>query len=399
MICVEDQFYTVEGRVTDEAKIRQTIYQELRSHCQTGLSKRISNLLELLKLEANAPPLPLHKDRLHVANGTLFLSGRFSPQKEYCANRLAVAYRPDAGVPNRWLCFLDQLLYPEDIPTLQEYMGYCFLPTTKAQKMLFLTGKGGEGKSRIGLVMRSLLGQNMNVGSIAKVELSPFARADLEHQLLMVDDDLKLEALPQTNNIKSIVTAEMPMDLERKGRQSYQGLLYARFLAFGNGTMKSLYDRSDGFYRRQLILTVRERDPKRKDDPFLSEKLRRESEGIFLWCLDGLQRLIANDYRFTISPRSRANMTEAVRDGNNAVEFMESTGYIELHADREITSRELYSIYERWCMDNVYKPLSPRSFSTFLVHNERTYNLEHTNTVRNAEGKRVRGFVGICAAT
>jgi putative DNA primase/helicase len=247
--------------------------------------------------------------------------------------------------------------------------------------------------------MRSLLGQNMNVGSIAKVELSPFARADLEHQLLMVDDDLKLEALPQTNNIKSIVTAEMPMDLERKGRQSYQGLLYARFLAFGNGTMKSLYDRSDGFYRRQLILTVRERDPKRKDDPFLSEKLRRESEGIFLWCLDGLRRLIANDYRFTISPRSRANMTEAVRDGNNAVEFMESTGYIELHADREITSRELYSIYERWCMDNVYKPLSPRSFSTFLVHNERTYNLEHTNTVRNAEGKRVRGFVGICAAT
>ncbi len=57
------------------------------------------------------------------------------------------------------------------------------------------------------------------------------------------------------------------MDLERKGRQSYQGLLYVRFLAFGNGTMKSLYDRSNGFYRRQLILSVRERDPNRRDDP------------------------------------------------------------------------------------------------------------------------------------
>lgn len=82
--------------------------------------------------------------------------------------------------------------------------------------MLIITGKGGEGKSRIGLVLRSLLGRNMNTGSIAKVETNPFARADLEHELLLVDDDMKLEALPQTNNIKSIVTAELPMDLERK---------------------------------------------------------------------------------------------------------------------------------------------------------------------------------------
>ena len=53
----------------------------------------------------------------------------------------------------------------------------------------------------------------MNTGSIAKVETSPFARADLEHELVMLDDDMKLEALPQTNHIKAIITAELPMDL------------------------------------------------------------------------------------------------------------------------------------------------------------------------------------------
>ena len=41
-----------------------------------------------------------------------------------------------------------------------------------------------------------------------------FARADLEHALLMVDDDMKTEGLPQTNYLKSIITAELPMDLE-----------------------------------------------------------------------------------------------------------------------------------------------------------------------------------------
>lgn len=48
----------------------------------------------------------------------------------------------------------------------------------------------------------------------------------------MVDDDMKMEALKSTHYLKSLITAEMPMDLERKGEQSYQGKMYVRFLAF-----------------------------------------------------------------------------------------------------------------------------------------------------------------------
>ena len=77
---------------------------------------------------------------------------------------------------------------------------------------------------------------------------------DLEHRLLMVDDDTDMNALPKTNYLKSIVTAEAKMDVERKGIQSYQSDIYARFLGFGNGALTSLYDHSDGFWRRQLIL-------------------------------------------------------------------------------------------------------------------------------------------------
>lgn len=51
---------------------------------------------------------------------------------------------------------MEELLNPDDILTLQEYMGYMLLPTTKAQKMMLIIGKGGEGKSRIGLVLREL---------------------------------------------------------------------------------------------------------------------------------------------------------------------------------------------------------------------------------------------------
>ena len=53
--------------------------------------------------------------------------------------------------------------------------------------------------------------------SVQKVETNRFARADLERRLLMIDDDMDMNALPKTNYIKTIVTAEAKLDLERKG--------------------------------------------------------------------------------------------------------------------------------------------------------------------------------------
>lgn len=77
--------------------------------------------------------------------------------KKFCMNRLPVRYLHDAPEPSRWI---------------------------------------------------ALLGDSMNTGSIQKVEIDCFASADIEWKLLTLDDDMKLEALPQTNNIKSIVTLE-----------------------------------------------------------------------------------------------------------------------------------------------------------------------------------------------
>lgn len=70
------------------------------------------------------------------------------------------------------------------------------------------------------------------------------------------------------------------------------------------GSLHALYDKSNGFYRRQLLLTTREQPADRKDDPFLINKLRTERDSIFLWALEGLHRLIKNNYRFTISQRT-----------------------------------------------------------------------------------------------
>lgn len=394
MKCIRGRLFAVDGVIEDEGEIQQMILDEVMGCLSTGISKAVSNLFATLKLMAYSPPLPMETDRIHVANGTYFLNGTFIEEKAYCNNRMTVDYNPNAPQPERWHRFLSDLLAAEDIPTLQEYLGYCLIPSTKGQKMLMLVGRGGEGKSRIGLVMRAILGDSMNTTSIQKIENNRFSRADLENKLLMVDDDMDLSALPKTNYIKSIVTAECKMDVERKGIQSYQSQLYARFLCFGNGALTALHDQSDGFFRRQIVLTTKDRPAGRADDPFLAEKLIREKEGIFLWCLEGLHRLIANNFHFTVSTQARENVETVKRSSNNVIEFLQSEGYIRFKADSEASSKALYEAYKLWCEDNVRKPLSPNRLSSELAQNEAQYNVEATNNIYSG-GKRVRGFVGI----
>ena len=74
---------------------------------------------------------------------------------------------------------------------------------------MVIKGNGGEGKSQIGAVMTTLFGSNMKDGSIGKISENRFARADLEHILLCIDDDLRMEGLKHTNDefVAGLLTA------------------------------------------------------------------------------------------------------------------------------------------------------------------------------------------------
>ena len=75
------------------------------------------------------------------------------------------------------------------------------------------------------------------------------------------------------------------------------------------------------FTRRQLVLTTKEKPVDRVDDPDLAEKMKMEIEGIFLWAFAGLQRLVANNFKFTESQRTRENREAVKRDNNNVFDF------------------------------------------------------------------------------
>ena len=394
MVCVHGKLYGFDGLCPD-GEVSREILLDIRDYVTSNVARKVSNLLSALKIYCSVDQLPVCEDRIHFMNGTYFLDRGFVPQKEICMNRLPVNYNPQAAEPARWISFLRELFYEDEIPMVQEFLGYCLIPTTRAQKMLLVIGNGGEGKSRIGRVMRAVFGDNMNVTSIQKLACDRFCRADQEGILVVVDDDMRMDALEDTNNLKQIVTVEGKVDLERKGQQSVQGLLYVRVMGFGNGTLSALYDRSDGFYRRQLVVLTKPKDKDRIDDVMLGEKLAAEVEGIVLWMLEGLHRLISQDFHFTISERTRQNMDEIRRSDNNIMEFYESTGYIRFEKGTYASTRDLYIAYVQWCMDNAEKPLSEKTFSTQLRKNATELGIEYDKNLDVEGGKKARGYRGV----
>ena len=178
IIFANGAFFTPDGRVIDDLPLRGEIYEELKCCAVNNIPRKITNILEVMKLAAHIEDFAPEADRIHLANGTLKLDGSFTEGRpNIVRSRLPVAYRPDAPAPVRWLSFLDGLLYTEDIPTLQEFIGYCLIPSNKGQRMMVIKGNGGEGKSQIGAVLGALLGSNMKDGSIGKISENRFLPA------------------------------------------------------------------------------------------------------------------------------------------------------------------------------------------------------------------------------
>ena len=356
LVCLKQTLFDLDGEV-DEDKLIYEIHQEIRYHARNDVAKKVKRLVEALK------------------NGTYYLGERgFVSDKELCLNRLPVEYQADATPPVQWLKFLDELLISEDILTLQEYIGYLLIPSTKAQKMLILTGKGGEGKSRIGLLLKKLLGPAAHMEAVLRLETNRFASANLEHKLVMIDDDLNMTALPETRNIKSIVTAEDRICVERKGKQATQGLLYARLLCFGNGNLVAAHDTSDGFWRRQILISVKDKPEGRADDPYLIDKLLEELSGIL-----------------PLSERARQNLAAAMEDGCHLDQFMQASSYVRFDPEKSARSTYLFRAYNKWCADNLEKPTTQKKFSQYLFKNADRYGIRFSKHIEGG----YRGYRGV----
>lgn len=113
------------------------------------------------------------------------------------------------------------------------------------------------------------------------------------------------------------------------------------------------------------------------------------------WTIEGLERLIRNDYQFTISNKSQLLMNEMQEDDDNILSFLESTGYIGLEKGTHATSKDLYVAYCRWCNDNLDVPVSERSFARRFKERSADYGMTYDKNISVGNGRFCRGFRGV----
>ncbi len=107
MRCIHDRLYDIDGLLSDAA-VQSEILEYVRPYVKSNVAKNVEKYLNALKLAAYCQKLPIQEDRIHFQNGTYFIEDRrFTPEKEFCLNRLPVRYNPKAPEPVRWKKFLD----------------------------------------------------------------------------------------------------------------------------------------------------------------------------------------------------------------------------------------------------------------------------------------------------
>lgn len=406
LYCVNGRFFTRYGHIVDD-EFKNNIHNIIGSLVPTGLSKKVNALLDAVKNEAylkmDTP------DKYKVQFDNISFDVRSGELKEcdtfFTLHQIPHNYDASADCP-KFKKFIKGLFYEEDIPVIQEYLGYCLIPNTLAQTALFIIGEGGEGKSRIPVLMEHIMGPNSVVnGKFHKLQ-DKFSLVNLDKQMMFIDDDISLEAIDDTSNFKKIVTSETYLSVEPKGKAEYKTRLYSRILCCGNGAIQSKFDRSDGFYRRLLICKVK---PVSYDKPdrTLSDQLDEEIPGIINWLLEGLCRVVKNG--FIIEPSSRMNdEIKVLRDNSDTISlFMNDDQFVEYTLDEsdKVAIRQLYDAYEHWCNDNNYMVIHKNTFGKTIrkIYKSVLSRKTDAKTVASltsiervyVEHKQVRGVVGV----
>lgn len=274
--------------------------------------------------------------------------------------QLNVRYTPGAACP-RFMRFLTESLGEAEIPLVQEMLGYFLIPVNKAQKSFVIVGEPGAGKSKLLLTLNEILLGQQNVSNIPWQGLNErFKLAELFGKLANIFADLPTKNIDDNGIFKALVGEDF-LTAERKNKDPFTFQPYARLLFSCNAIPRNYGDKSEGFYRRLIIIRFSKPVPEEKRDAELLDKFAEEADGIFLFAVEGLRRLISNKYRFSETEATRAEVQRYRVDSNSVLSFVEDCCAIDPRAETE--RGELFNHYREYCRNAGLSPVSQKTFN------------------------------------
>lgn len=280
--------------------------------------------------------------------------------------QLNLEYNPQVDCP-QFKKFLNEVLDCKLIPLVQEIVGYLLTTNTASQKAFVFWGPARTGKSTLLWVVEYLLLGKKNVSNIPWQEIGDkFKTAELLGKLANVFSDLPSKSIDDTGIFK-VVTGEDYLMAEKKNKNPFKFKPFARLVFSCNELPRNYVDRTEGFYRRLIIVPFSRQIDKSKIDKSLKYKFQREKEGILNWALEGLKRLYENNFEFSENELTDGVKKEYKRENNNVISFVEEC--CELDGLFSCSRIEIYEAYKEFCVEAGLKALSQIKFNKELEGN------------------------------
>lgn len=197
---------------------------------------------------------------------------------------------PDFGMPTPvWIATLMQFAGGDDevVRFLQILVGYFLTGSTKEQRLFYLVGRGGTGKSTFVEILRRLLGEFAAMTEAAtfaehKNEPHPAALAAIEGARLVIAPEFEGRKL-DASKVKAF-TGDGVLSVRGMRENFRQSPVKAKLLMVGNSEPQ--LRTVDEAIRRRFVLIPFNHLPS-KADPDLVEKLWAEAPGIMAWAVRG----------------------------------------------------------------------------------------------------------------
>lgn len=112
-------------------------------------------------------------------------------------------------------------------------------------------------------------------------------------------------------------------------------------------------DTGSHIYNRMLIFTCEHHVPKEDIDPYIFDKMLSESSAIVSWGLEGLHRLIENQFAFTESSAMQEAVEKYRKEADPVYQFITTAGYV-VTQDRHdrVLATALNEEFTSFCRNN-----------------------------------------------
>lgn len=183
------------------------------------------------------------------------------------------------------------------------------------------------------------------------------------------------------------------VNIELKGKQSFIYLFKGGILVACNNLPCFTDDKGGHIFERMIIVPCTNVIPANKRNKNLTNELLEEADGIFVWFLEGLHRLIDNNLNFTESEK----INQTVNDFRNNIDTLyhyisENYEITENKMDR-IKKTEFEARYTTWCADNEYKAISKKNIKERAAKigiNKTIYcGIDHYTNIKYKEIKKI----------